>query len=72
LELELLLQFLRFIHDFSLIIHKQTFDLLLLNLLFLLGYAVRLVRRTKSNTVLLSGLTGSGKTVLFYQVSVLA
>lgn len=36
---------------------------------FLLAPAVRLVRRTKSNTVLLSGLSGSGKTVLFYQVS---
>uniref|UniRef100_A0A1J3H3V5 Signal recognition particle receptor subunit beta n=1 Tax=Noccaea caerulescens TaxID=107243 RepID=A0A1J3H3V5_NOCCA len=30
--------------------------------------SIRLVRRTKSNTVLLSGLSGSGKTVLFYQL----
>ena len=36
----------------------------------LLPCAVRLFRRTKSNTVLLSGLSGSGKTVLFYRVSV--
>nr|VDD34556.1 unnamed protein product [Brassica oleracea] len=47
--------------------------LLLLTTVLLLSflscfYAVRLVRRTKSNTVLLSGLSGSGKTVLFYQL----
>ncbi|VVA99528.1 unnamed protein product [Arabis nemorensis] len=30
--------------------------------------SIRLFRRTKSNTVLLSGLSGSGKTVLFYQL----
>ncbi|KAF3552257.1 hypothetical protein DY000_02000238 [Brassica cretica] len=34
----------------------------------LLFLSIRLVRRTKSNTVLLSGLSGSGKTVLFYQL----
>ncbi|CDY11331.1 BnaA03g01670D [Brassica napus] len=34
----------------------------------LLLLSIRLVRRTKSNTVLLSGLSGSGKTVLFYQL----
>ncbi|CAN1320839.1 Signal recognition particle receptor subunit beta [Linum perenne] len=33
-------------------------------LLFIL---IRLFRRTKSNTIVLSGLSGSGKTVLFYQ-----
>lgn len=49
-----------------------TLILLLFNLSLLLVYAVRLARHTKSNTVLLSGLSGSGKTVLFYQVSVLA
>ncbi|CAH8292700.1 unnamed protein product [Eruca vesicaria subsp. sativa] len=40
--------------------------LLFTTVLLLLSF--RLVRRTKSNTVLLSGLTGSGKTVLFYQL----
>ncbi|CAN8237211.1 unnamed protein product [Cochlearia groenlandica] len=39
--------------------------LLLTTILFL---SIRLLRRTKSNTVLLSGLTGSGKTMLFYQL----
>jgi adenylylsulfate kinase-like enzyme len=32
--------------------------------------AVRVLKRAKSNTVVLTGLSGSGKTVLFYQVSV--
>nr|VDD29001.1 unnamed protein product [Brassica oleracea] len=41
---------------------------LLLTTIFL--FSRRLFRRTKSNTVLLSRLSGSGKTVLFYQVSV--
>lgn len=31
-------------------------------------YVVPLFKRKKSNTILLSGLGGSGKTVLFYQV----
>lgn len=31
--------------------------------------AVRLFKRTKSNTIVLTGLSGSGKTILFYQVS---
>jgi Cdc6-like AAA superfamily ATPase len=35
---------------------------------FILFFAVRLLKRTKSNTIVLSGLSGSGKTVLFYQV----
>ncbi|KAJ9169531.1 hypothetical protein P3X46_017713 [Hevea brasiliensis] len=39
---------------------------LLLTTLFLL--IVRLFKRTKSNTIVLTGLTGSGKTVLFYQL----
>lgn len=30
--------------------------------------AVRLLKRTKSNTVVLTGLSGAGKTVLFYRV----
>lgn len=30
--------------------------------------AVRLFKRRSSNTVLLTGLSGSGKTILFYQV----
>ncbi|KAJ4900828.1 signal recognition particle binding [Raphanus sativus] len=34
----------------------------------LLLLSIRLARRTKFNTVLLSGLSGSGKTVLFYQL----
>ncbi|KAF3569245.1 hypothetical protein DY000_02012068 [Brassica cretica] len=38
---------------------------LLLTTIFL--FSRRLFRRTKSNTVLLSRLSGSGKTVLFYQ-----
>ncbi|KAG8640131.1 signal recognition particle receptor subunit beta isoform X3 [Manihot esculenta] len=33
----------------------------------LLLVIVRLFKRTKSNTIMLTGLTGSGKTVLFYQ-----
>ncbi|CAH2073980.1 unnamed protein product [Thlaspi arvense] len=40
--------------------------LLLLTTMLLLS--IRLFRRTKSNTVLLSGLSGGGKTVLFYQL----
>jgi hypothetical protein len=32
--------------------------------------AVRVLKRAKSNTIVLTGLTGSGKTVLYYQVSV--
>lgn len=32
--------------------------------------AVRLFKRTKSNTIVLTGLSGAGKTVLFYQVGV--
>lgn len=32
--------------------------------------AARLFKRRKSNTIVLSGLSGSGKTVLFYQVSI--
>lgn len=39
---------------------------LLLSTILLLSF--RLLRRTKSNTVLLTGLSGSGKTVLFYQL----
>ncbi|KAF5200050.1 Signal recognition particle receptor subunit beta [Thalictrum thalictroides] len=39
--------------------------LLLTSVLFLL---VRLLKRTKSNTIVLAGLSGSGKTVLFYQL----
>ncbi|CAN8271154.1 unnamed protein product [Cochlearia groenlandica] len=39
--------------------------LLLTTILF---FAIGLFKRTKSNTVLLSGLSGSGKTVLFYQL----
>jgi Cdc6-like AAA superfamily ATPase len=35
---------------------------------FILFFAVRMLKRTKSNTIVLSGLSGSGKTVLFYQV----
>ncbi|KAH7510698.1 uncharacterized protein LOC107428701 [Ziziphus jujuba] len=31
-------------------------------------FFVRLFKRTKSNTIILSGLSGSGKTVLFYQL----
>jgi len=31
-------------------------------------FVVRLLKRAKSNTVVLTGLSGSGKTVLFYQV----
>ncbi|XP_010467710.1 PREDICTED: signal recognition particle receptor subunit beta [Camelina sativa] len=31
-------------------------------------FSIRLFRRTKSNTVLLSGLSGSGKTMLFYRL----
>ncbi|KAF9686710.1 hypothetical protein SADUNF_Sadunf02G0017500 [Salix dunnii] len=34
----------------------------------LLLLTIRLLKRTKSNTIVLSGLSGSGKTVLFYQV----
>ncbi|KAG8640130.1 signal recognition particle receptor subunit beta isoform X2 [Manihot esculenta] len=34
----------------------------------LLLVIVRLFKRTKSNTIMLTGLTGSGKTVLFYQL----
>ena len=30
---------------------------------------VGLFKRAKSNTIVLTGLSGSGKTVLFYQVS---
>ncbi|XP_010555243.1 PREDICTED: signal recognition particle receptor subunit beta-like [Tarenaya hassleriana] len=39
---------------------------LLLTTILLLS--IRLLRHTKSNTVLLTGLSGSGKTVLFYQL----
>ncbi|XP_010531497.1 PREDICTED: signal recognition particle receptor subunit beta-like [Tarenaya hassleriana] len=39
---------------------------LLLTTILLLS--IRWLRRTKSNTVLLSGLSGSGKTILFYQL----
>ncbi|KAG7584322.1 Signal recognition particle receptor beta subunit [Arabidopsis suecica] len=39
---------------------------LLLATIWLLS--IRLFRRTKSNTVLLSGLSGSGKTMFFYQL----
>jgi adenylylsulfate kinase-like enzyme len=31
--------------------------------------AARLFKRAKSDTIVLTGLSGSGKTVLFYQVS---
>ncbi|KAJ6684745.1 MULTI-COPPER OXIDASE [Salix purpurea] len=34
----------------------------------LLLLIIRLLKRTKSNTIVLSGLSGSGKTVLFYQL----
>lgn len=34
----------------------------------LLLLTIRLLKRTKSNTIVLSGLSGSGKTVLFYQL----
>ncbi|KAK7384876.1 hypothetical protein VNO78_30579 [Psophocarpus tetragonolobus] len=34
----------------------------------LLLLSIRLLKRTKSNTVVLTGLSGSGKTVLFYQL----
>lgn len=40
----------------------------MLNGLFYL--AVQVLRRKKSTTIVLAGLSGSGKTVLFYQVSV--
>ncbi|XWS38805.1 hypothetical protein CRYUN_Cryun19dG0161900 [Craigia yunnanensis] len=39
---------------------------LLISTLLLLS--IRLFKRTKSNTILLTGLSGSGKTVLFYQL----
>ncbi|PIA61872.1 hypothetical protein AQUCO_00200101v1 [Aquilegia coerulea] len=39
--------------------------LLLTSVLFLL---VRILKRTKSNTIVLAGLSGSGKTILFYQL----
>uniref|UniRef100_A0A2P2JYI1 Signal recognition particle receptor subunit beta n=1 Tax=Rhizophora mucronata TaxID=61149 RepID=A0A2P2JYI1_RHIMU len=39
---------------------------LIFTTIFLL--AVRLFKRTKSNTIVLTGLSGSGKTVLFYQL----
>ncbi|MBA0553010.1 hypothetical protein Golob_023777 [Gossypium lobatum] len=39
---------------------------LLISTLLLLS--IRLFKRAKSNTVILTGLSGSGKTVLFYQV----
>ncbi|EEF37035.1 signal recognition particle receptor subunit beta [Ricinus communis] len=39
---------------------------LLITTLFLL--IIRFFRRTKSNTIVLTGLSGSGKTVLFYQL----
>ncbi|KAF3431237.1 hypothetical protein FNV43_RR25967 [Rhamnella rubrinervis] len=39
---------------------------LLFTILFV--FFVRLFKRTKSNTIVLSGLSGSGKTVLFYQL----
>ncbi|XP_058091848.1 uncharacterized protein LOC131237849 [Magnolia sinica] len=43
-----------------------TFAVLFLSsILFLL---VRVLKRTKSNTIVLAGLSGSGKTVLFYQL----
>lgn len=43
-----------------------------LNSLFPLLFlaAVRLFKRTKSNTIVITGLNGAGKTVLFYQVGV--
>ncbi|KAL9239608.1 hypothetical protein vseg_013916 [Gypsophila vaccaria] len=37
-------------------------------LTILLSLILRLVKRKKSNTIVLAGLTGSGKTVLFYQL----
>lgn len=43
-------------------------DANVLNGLFYL--AVQVFRRKKSTTIVLAGLSGSGKTVLFYQVSV--
>lgn len=37
--------------------------------LFTSSPAVRLFKRTASNTIVLTGLSGSGKTYLFYQVT---
>lgn len=40
-------------------------------LIFVFDFVVRVLKRTKSNTIVLTGLSGSGKTVLFYQVIML-
>ncbi|KAF6164095.1 hypothetical protein GIB67_017679 [Kingdonia uniflora] len=37
-------------------------------LTFILFLLIRLLKRTKSNTIVLTGLSGSGKTILFYQL----
>lgn len=52
----------------SVIVHGETFGNLKLTTPCLL--AARLFKRRKSNTIVLSGLSGSGKTILFYQVSI--
>ncbi|TYK15618.1 signal recognition particle receptor subunit beta-like [Cucumis melo var. makuwa] len=48
------------------IVHGETFGNLKLTTPCLL--AARLFKRRKSNTIVLSGLSGSGKTILFYQL----
>ena len=52
----------------SVIVYGETFGNLKLTTTCLL--AARLFKRRKSNTIVLSGLSGSGKTILFYQVSI--
>jgi len=40
-------------------------------MIFVFDFVVRVLKRTKPNTIVLTGLSGSGKTVLFYQVIML-
>ncbi|MQM03330.1 hypothetical protein Taro_036114 [Colocasia esculenta] len=72
--MEQLLQHIgNFMHDLELWIHQQPAEKLYAALaVLLLTFAVLLLgpffKRKKSNTIVLSGLSGSGKTVLFHQL----
>ncbi|PON44851.1 Small GTP-binding domain containing protein [Parasponia andersonii] len=59
-------QALRYIHQIPQDQLYAALAVLIFTFLFLI--LVRLLKRTKSNTIVLSGLGGSGKTVLFYQL----
>ncbi|WOK97627.1 signal recognition particle receptor subunit beta [Canna indica] len=66
-------QLQKWIHEVEEWVHQQPVEQLsaafaVLIITFALFGFFRILRRSKSNTIVLAGLTGSGKTVLYYQL----